>query len=146
MTRAEWTEKFYEAWGKKTKTVALYDENDQMTYKGPDFSDTAMWIGADPDGTKYCYFGDPYRKEVSVDDTLGSFQSSSFKVADGVVGQNVYRHADGTESNDDGYWHCASFNSPEGGGKLEVGLDLYAIFEDPQAAVDAFYHEVGLMY
>lgn len=81
-------------------------------------------------------WGAPYRKEVSIDNDLGSYQGGWIQVRNGVI----------VAIND---WYKDAYFDGENGTfyPLKLGLDLKTIRGgDQQSLVDRFYHETGLQY
>jgi hypothetical protein len=145
MNRPNWQHQFKKAWQAKTilwdpnhpanPDYANDEEVDPEWAGKTDFSVVNMWVEEVGNDATY-RFGAPYRKEISPDDILGSYQGQSFVMVDGIV--TVVK---------DGY-NTGGFNATVGElwRPLKVGLDVYELFPNPEEAVEAFYHETGLQY
>ncbi len=85
-----WYTKFMEIWKAQ---ILLYDHNtatdldpeddyeDLKDYTGIDYSVDNQWVQ-----DSWCYIGAPYRKEVSPNDSLGTYQNIAFRIReDGTI-------------------------------------------------------------
>jgi len=136
---ADWDAKFKAAWSRWTvywNPGGLNHRSDEhysafntdpayAEYKGINFCAVNQWFD-EKDG-KF-WFGDVGSKDVYPDDEMGSYQSGSFKVLNGVVSD-----CEGYAQNNVAWFGSAS---------LEDGLDIKAIYSDPVQAAKVFRDEI----
>lgn len=137
LSRRVWTEQFLHFWQQAAMWAIGVGNSSHSGWGCPDYSVDNQWVSVYKDArfpivTSACYFGSPYRKEVSEDDNLGTYQKQMFLIDNGVV-----VHVED-------YYGTGRFGSERF--PLEVGLDLYGVYESPEDAVKAFSHETGCQY
>lgn len=165
MFRSEWMAEFRRAWNARTwhypNELRSLESCGPVTpgYIGVDFSISNYWQeDSEPD---VFWFGDPYRKEVSADDNLGTYQRQWFRMMDGVI--VGYEDAYNTgcfvsprismigctpaqplwKQNEDGIIEYDA----QAATYLYNGLDVYRLgYKTVADSVAHFYHETGVHY
>ena len=115
------------------------DEEEQLQtpkepYQGPDYSEDNIVVDSG-----WIFVGAPYRKEVSPDDSLGTWQSTGFRTVNGVLQNHPQNHH---------YANIVTIQGPNGHVSLAdlEGQNVQKLFPNPADLINGIYNEIGLQY
>jgi hypothetical protein len=126
-----WNQKFMELWQQHAKMAVVHSPS--MDYEGVDFSEDNMWV---EDG--WCWLGATYRKDVSVDDSFGTYQSVAFRFDEQGY---LESHPDNNQMYLDAVFLCGSSLREILSKKINLQLKF-----SPGEVVKSVFNEIGLYY